>query len=231
MELNLYEFFTAFFVGLFSCYALDKLSLVIYNRFKKPEITDSSQNIRYFFIHFVVNLYVTVACIPDIVACILDIGECATNEWLNGYWPYGVAVSLHIYHIIAFKLTQMDWIHHGVTVIIGTPVLLICTRTCLAVTALWFMSGFPGAIDYCLLWLVKLGYVKAEFERSAYVAISVWLRAPGCISACALQLGMIKYVHEMSVQDIIGGLWNMLIVYWNGLFFMQHTLANYYKKI
>lgn len=229
MELDLIQFFLAFFVGFLSCYGLDKLSLILYRRFGNNP--NYSQNTRWFFIHFVINAYVTIAGLSDIFLCLTKIDQCATREWINGYWPYGVAVSLHFYHIAAFKLTQIDWIHHCATAIVSTPVLLACSRTPSAVMALWFMSGFPGGIDYFLLWLVKMGYLDSKVEKKAYVAISVWLRAPGCIMTCALQLGILQVLDQMPVSDIVGGLWNTMIVFWNGLYFMQHTLASYYTKL
>jgi hypothetical protein len=222
------EFFVAFFIGIFCCYLLDKIAIILYKLLKNSEFVP--QNIRWFFIHFFINLYVSIAGFNDLYFCISNIQNCAISEWINGFNVFGMAISLHIYHILAFSLTQLDWLHHISSVIISSPVLLLCSRNPNAVMALWFMSGFPGCIDYLLLWMVKMGYISSYIEKNIYAFITTWIRAPGCIAASAISLGVLQNINDMSLLHIIGYFWNIFIVYWNGVFFMQHTLANFYKK-
>ena len=124
----------------------------------------------------------------------------------------------------------MDWIHHISMALISAPLILLYNRTCSSVVGLWFTSGLPGVIDYFLLWLVKMGLCKKEFERELYVHINVWLRAPGCIYATILQLPFIYNITDYSFVEIMAKTWLMIILFWNGQFFMHITLQDYYMK-
>lgn len=222
-------FIYSFFLGLTLCLFLDKLAIYLYENYSEAKY---SHNVRWFFIHFVINIFVTIFGLYDLTFCINNIDKCAMNPWINGSLPYGLAVSLHFYHIFMFynKLTWVDWIHHTTSAIISTPILLAYNMTSLAVTALWFMSGLPGAIDYFLLWLVKMNYLNSYVEKKAYVYITTWLRMPGCVMSAVLQLGIIPHLHTMRIDQIIGMVWNGLMVFCNGVGFMQLTLKDYYKK-
>lgn len=225
----MYEFWIYFFGGIISCFFLDLLSRLIFCKFATKGST-YSQNVRWFFIHFIINCFVSYFGMADLIFCLTNMQQCAISTWINGDLAYGIAVSLHIYHILAFKLTPIDWLHHTMTALISTPIMLLfCTQSS-AVMALWFMSGFPGAIDYFLLWLVKMGYISSELEKKIYVALSVWLRAPGCIMTCALELSLLSMIDQLPWINIVALLWTTFIVYWNGLFFMHITLASYYTK-
>ena len=65
-----------------------------------------------------------------------------------------------------FKLNSSDVIHHVSTAFLSTPLIILYHRYHSAVMAIWFMSGFPGMIDYFLLWLVKMGYLKSITEKN-----------------------------------------------------------------
>ena len=43
--------------------------------------------------------------------------------------------------------------------------ILLYNTTCPSVVGLWFTSGFPWAVDYFVLWLVKMGFCQKEFEK------------------------------------------------------------------
>lgn len=223
----MYEFFIYFGIGLILCFLLDILSQYIYRKFS---IVEYSQNVRWFFIHFIINCIVSYYGFSDLLFCLQNFGLCGTTSWISGSIAYGLAVSLHIYHIIAFKLTAIDWLHHTLTALISTPIMLLYCQYSSAVMALWFMSGFPGAIDYFLLWLVKMGYLAADIEKKVYIALSVWLRAPGCIIASLLGSTALFMLPGISWLNFFGLLWAVLIVFWNGLFFMHITLASYYTN-
>jgi hypothetical protein len=223
------DFLLWFTFGTILCYILDYLSEYLYYMFSINDVV-FSQNTRWFFIHFVINCVVAYYGIFDLLYCVTNISQCAITQWLYGYMVYGLAISLHFYHILAFKLTPTDWLHHIMTAVISGPIMLLYSTTSSAVFALWFMSGFPGAIDYLLLWLVKMGYVSPEIEKKVYVALSVWLRAPGCLLAVAFELGAFVNISSMDYDKIIALLWIIFITYWNGLYFMQITLESYYSQ-
>jgi hypothetical protein len=226
--LEIFTFFYYFLYGYFNCRLLDKASVIIYNKLNNN--TPYSQNVRWFFIHWIINCYITIMGFPNIIFSLQNIAECSTTKWINGYETYGVAIALHFYHIFNFKLTKTDWIHHIVTAIITGPIILLTNTTCVSAIGLWFASGLPGAIDYFLLWLVKMGYCNKKLEKVVYVIISSWVRAPGCIYTVTLQLGSLVHLQQLSYIQIIGRFWMSLVIYWNGIFFMNLTLRDYYSR-
>ena len=228
MSNNILDYIYHIFISYTACHCLDKLATVLYT--KLSYIPSYSQNVRWFFIHFVVNLYITIFGFADVKYSLLHISECATTEWTNGTHLYITAVTLHIYHILNFTLNKMDWIHHISMAIISAPLILLYNRTCSSVVGLWFTSGLPGAIDYLLLWLVKMGMCNTWVEKKLYVYINVWLRSPGCIYATILQIPFIYKMGDYSRIEILAKLWLLLILFWNGQFFMHTTLHDYYAK-
>ena len=71
---------------------------------------------------------------------------------------------------------------------VSGPLTFTYNMTKPAMIALWFMTGFPGSVDYFLLWLVKLGFVDKKTEKESYLLISVLFRSSGCLFAVFLQL-------------------------------------------
>ena len=160
----------------------------------------------------------------------IDINKCATIEWINGDIIYGLLTSFHLYHSLYFKLTKTDIIHHVSTAFLSTPLIITYHRYPTAIVGVWFMSGLPGAIDYFLLWLVKMGYFDSMLEKKIYVWLSVWIRAPGCVVTCTLQLGFYNIIDKLSMVEIMVIIWDTSIVYLNGIYFMHDTVSKYYLK-
>ena len=161
---------------------------------------------------------------------ISHLSECMLTDWKNGMELYITAIALHMYHIFHFKLNKLDWIHHISMALVSAPIILLYNRKCPAVVGIWFTSGLPGAIDYFILWLVKMGYCCNELEKLLYVYINVWLRSPGCIYAVVLQLAFINDIMNNSNMEICAKTWLIFILFWNGQFFMHTTLKDFYRK-
>ena len=212
----------------FTCFCLDKTSIILYKKYNNNSLY--SQNVRWFFIHFIINLYVTIYGFSDIKYSITHISECAITKWTNGLELYITVIVLHFYHIFNFKLNKMDWLHHISMAIISAPLILMFNRTCSSTIGLWFTSGLPGAIDYFLLWLVKMGLYDKNLEKKIYIYINIWLRSPGCIYATILQLGFLTHIDTYSFNEILAKVWLIFILFWNGQFFMHTTLKDYYTR-
>ena len=83
------------------------------------------------------------------------------------------------YHVLFFRLTQDDVFHHLLFVPVvclahfawpcGTSANILC----------FFISGFPGGVDYFMLGLVKNGQMRALKEKRLNASINTWIRAPG----------------------------------------------------
>lgn len=230
MNLSIYYnllFFKFFFIGNLYCLFFDAIAIKLL-MFSKLQMT--SKSYRWFFIHFIFNFFITILAYDDIKYCLFNISTCSTNEWFYGDIIYGLTTSLHLYHTMFFKLYSSDIIHHVSTAFLSTPLIILYHRYHSAVMAIWFMSGFPGMIDYFLLWLVKMGYLNYITEKKIYVIISVYIRSAGCVACSTLQLGVLNIYTQLSYIEIFAISWNTFVMYFNGLYYMHDTLANYYSK-
>lgn len=208
--------------SLIGLYFMDHLSCVI-NNWLEADI--KSANSRWFLLHSVSNAVITTLTTQDLVDCI------TTNNYdgwssLTGH-AISVAVALHVYHIIAFwdNMKNSDWLHHGLMCGIGAP-LSIISPTKVTGASLWFLSGFPGMIDYFLLWLVKIGKIDYMTEKHIYAQLTIWLRAPGCMLCSVLMLPQIKY-NPLGLVAFL----NTCLAFWNGQYYTMLTLRDYGKHI
>ena len=220
-------FFKYFFIGNLSCLLFDAIAykLVI---FSKNQI--SSQSYRWFFIHFIFNFFISILTFDDIKYCIFNLSTCSTNEWFSGDIVYALTTSLHLYHTMFFKLNYTDIIHHISTALLSTPLIIFYHRYHTAVVAIFFMSGLPGMIDYFLLWLVKMGYLNSIVEKKIFFIISIYIRSSGCVACSTLQLGFLNIYNQLSYIELFSVIWITFITYFNGLYYMHDTVANYYSK-
>lgn len=230
MNINFIECFYYFNISYITCFCLDKFAILLYKIRNKNMIIPYSQNIRWFFIHFIVNLYITIYGFNDVKYSITNMLDCSEKDWVNGFQLYIAACALHLYHIFHFNLNKMDWLHHILMALISIPITLLYNTKCTSVVGIWFTSGLPGAIDYFVLWLVKMKYCSVKFEKTLYIYINVWLRSPGCIYATLLQIPFIYNINSYTNIEICAKIWLMCILFWNGQFFMHMTLKDYYRK-
>eukprot|EP01062_Namystynia_karyoxenos_P003129 TRINITY_DN110_c0_g2_i1.p1 TRINITY_DN110_c0_g2~~TRINITY_DN110_c0_g2_i1.p1 ORF type:complete len:322 (+),score=53.28 TRINITY_DN110_c0_g2_i1:93-1058(+) len=198
----------------------------------KPDPAGPTASTRWFFVHFIANGFVSYFAWPDVYNCLTAVSDCGTTTWSGGTKTMGVALGLHFYHICFFHLSAGDWLHHGMTAVLTTPPILYTHQSLSVSTALFFMTGLPGGVDYLLLVMVKLGWLGAMVEKKAYVVISVWVRGPGCLSAAYLSLSTVldpRYSAGLPVIKRCGQAWDCFVTYWNAMYFMHSTLSDYYK--
>ena len=192
---------------------------------------DVHHNSRWFFIHCIVNIIVTLLTFDDLMYCINDYEGCYLLESSpNAFFAMRLSILLHIYHMIVFteKLTDKDWVHHLSLCAVNLPSLYIYNRK-LHSAGTFFLTGFPGAIDYFLLWCVKMNLLDSKIEKKAYVYISTWIRAPGCMFVTLLSKNFLLY--SESILDKIFILIGMLLNFWNGQYYQMITCIDYGKKL
>ena len=208
-------------------YTVDILSQYIFY-YLKPSRTMIPHNARWFFIHAFTNTMISLVSTQDLVYCIRNI-----STWLvENHGVYllllhsGFATVSHLYHIAIFHtlLTTEEWLHHGVMLGIAAPLCLYCpTRA--STVALGFLSGYPGMIDYSLLWCVKMGWLSRRTEKLYNVWINAWLRSPGCIFAAILTLPLIR--EELSICPLLMA----LLTLWNGQYYMISAIRSHSRSL
>lgn len=215
-------------------FALDTLFIAMYPALVRgtPDPNGPLPSTRWFFCHFVVNGVISSYAFIDVKACFTKPNECGVTKWEGGTEVMGLAVALHFYHIVFFNLQAGDWLHHGMTALLTTPPILLCQQTRTISFALFFMTGLPGGLDYLLLTCVKLGWLHSIVEKQLYVVLTVWIRGPGVIAGAVLSMDAVfneYYRSQYTWVVFLGIVWNMIICYWNGMYFMHCTLSDYYR--
>ena len=219
---------TGYFTGLLICALVcaDFFSQIIYRLVNSNDII-VPHNARWFFIHAVANALICWGGHEDLVFCIENTNHCALSPWTS-QMTYNVAVLSHLYHIFIFfpHLTGSEWVHHLVMLLFAAPLAFMYPSRA-ATVGLCFLAGYPGLIDYSLLWLVKLGLVDSYIERRVYVWINTWIRSPGCLFACFLSLPVLRNTKGLEFYCVMG---QVMIVFWNGQYYAMKTCSDYWKR-
>jgi hypothetical protein len=81
-------------------------------------------------------------------------------------------MATHLYHVLGFKLSYDDKLHHGISVgVVGTMAYFF--RWGRVINAMnFFVCGLPGGLDYLLLAAVKFGSLAKITEKR----INLWLQ-------------------------------------------------------
>ena len=214
-----------------SLFITDSASIIIAKKIDKSIDIKKNQNIRWFFIHFISNLFVTINAIPDLRLCLLDPYNIYKYKWTcPSYNTFYISVITHIYHIIFFNLTTADRLHHGLMVLIAGSIEYY-KKSIISPAALFFITGLPGCIDYFLLFLVKLNKLSKKREKIIYLYLSAYIRSPG---ACIISvMGLYNFKHEFnnSILNGIISLISCLLVFWNGQYYLIISSVDYGKFI
>lgn len=194
---------------------------------KKLPITP---NTRWFFIHSYVNFIITITTFNDLLLCISDPYNGTLTLSKTSQIGYRIASISHIYHIIFFynKLTRDEWLHHVLMCLVCGPLTKFYNRNRICVSTLWFLSGFPGFIDYTMLYLVKVGKIPSIKQKNLYLYLSCLIRSPGCIIMVYIQLinmYKVKYVDELLAKLVLSSL-----VLWNAQYFLYITIRDTTRK-
>lgn len=195
---------------------------MILKRFK----AGSSDTFRWFVLHAITNGVVVLWSFPEVMALISN--PLVVNMNVSTF-PQNIVLILHVYHCVMFRNLQgIDWIHHLVMCFI-----LWLVRSgsggALVNYQLFFLSGFPGGIDYCMLILVKLGYMTSIREKELNAYINTWIRGPGILIGAVFIY--IAYLMGTIPSDNYSVGYILLALYWNAQYFSARVVVNYGEKL
>lgn len=210
-----------------SLFLTDTSSIYI-TKFLSPDINiKKEQNIRWFFIHSISNLALTLTATPDLITVLKNPLNTLNISWNKySYITFEIGIIIHLYHILFFKLTPDDIFHHFLMIFIAGPIEfynknIICSAT------LFFLSGLPGAIDYFLLYLVKNKRLSKIKEKKIYVFLSSYIRSPGCCIISYINIYNIYYHYQMTFLNKILSVFSTFIVFWNGQYYLSSSSISY----
>ena len=189
-------------------------------------VTRFKESARWYILHSVTNAVVTYLTFPSIVAILYDPRLAFSGPSMA--LPVSISIALHLYHVLFFHRQMMmnDWVHH-----LGSA--FICGGISLSHHwghglgwVLFFITGFPGGIDYIMLSLVKYEYMESITEKRYNCFLNRWIRMPGLfISVIAGSLGIkLGYFNGwVAVGAAIVNLSNFL----NGIYYSHRVAENY----
>lgn len=207
-----------------------------------------TETMRFFILHAAVNWAVTAACTSSLMATLADPvrSNVATRHpppalfdgsspagvpaffQPNNHWPAILIACIHVYHLLPglFTLTPSDYFHHLLfcPAIILTGVLLRCGVLRNAVG--WFICGLPGAIDYTLLVMVKLGHLPKLRQKSVNRLVALWLRIPGLLFMAFCSYQSFLYDVEASMPARVGTLLCGGFIAFNGMYYGDMSIRN-----
>lgn len=142
--------------------------------------------------------------------------------------PMLLTYSLHFYHIVLyhFKFRFDDWLHHILMIFVSLPLGNYFGSTRLLSHSLFYTTGLPGMIDYTCLCMVRNDKMERMTEKKINRFLNVWIRNPGCTIHAFLTL---IFMNQLTLlQDQIFAFITMALVFWNGNYFMDQVVGNYY---
>jgi hypothetical protein len=188
---------------------------------------------RYYLNHVICNSIVVYGTFNSMLNS-YDINNIITNEQLLYLYYTKITIySLHIYHTVWYfnKLRKDDWLHHILMIGLVLPLTNCVPQNNIIAHGLFYTTGLPGLIDYSLLFLNRNNIIPRYFEKKINVLLNLWIRAPGCIMNSTLSISsLINNYNLLTNYQIYSGLIISSMVYWNGIYFMNQTLADYYGK-
>ena len=213
VKYRLYELFISFFSLFFFNTILIKLG-------------DKNKKRRWYFIHAVVNTFITFMTFNDVIIVISDPLKSASGDHIS--LPMMLVISLHLFHIvISYKtLTLIDWMHHIVSVLIVGSIGEFYVKGPLTNYYLFFLCGLPGGLDYYLLTLNKYNLIDRMVEKKINVKLNMWIRLPGILFGCFISYICLLYNNTSNYDIYLSSVLIFLNMY-NSIYFATLVVKNY----
>jgi len=141
---------------------------------------------------------------------------------------------MHVYHVLRFRLSRDDLFHHFLFVpIIGGGHFLYPFGTSGNILC-FFISGFPGGLDYLMLAAVKSGRFLAYSEKRINCSINTWIRSPGIIAFVVVAFtAWMNPPLDTPPSDLMPGhlFWlAVFLPFFNAQYYGQRVVGNYYIR-
>mmetsp|Transcript_3810 Transcript_3810/g.8252 ORF Transcript_3810/g.8252 Transcript_3810/m.8252 type:complete len:228 (+) Transcript_3810:81-764(+) len=185
---------------------------------------------RWYWLHSLCNLVVVAYSLGDCLRAADNPGSCCVGR-ASSDTPAHQIVALHMYHLMAFKCTKDEWVHHIIFVSIIGGVGLYFAAGPLVNMVAFFMCGLPGGLDYMMLALVKHDVLSKLSEKAWNSRINVWIRSPGLLLCAFCIFQAVRHGPNSSCQRYpLVAVFVALLCYVNGQYYMQKVTGNTYRK-
>ena len=193
----------------------------------------------YYIIHAFNNACIIGLTLTDTITLYTDPYKAFSPSLTIEYATY-LTYGLHLYHILMYikKLRYDDWLHHGLMIFVALPIGSYFGSIKLLSHSLFYTTGLPGMIDYICLSLVRNKRMERITEKKINRYLNTYIRNPGCtIHAYITLINVMMYdkqierydfPYEASLFNITVSLISAIIVFWNGIYFMDQVVGNLY---
>ena len=214
--ITLHELIKVITISFFTCCVLDFLFIAIIGENKTA---------RWYLIHAIINTIVTFLVIPDMILLLKDPINGLNNEYSDV--PLAMTVGMHLFHCISsYKtLSAIDWIHHLISNMLVCGLCFPFHYGPLVNWAAFFVCGFPGGIDYYLLFLSKMKIINSITEKKYNRILNIWIRAPGIIMF--MPFAWTCYVYGKTNVPFYILVTQGILNVTNGLYFADRVVENH----
>lgn len=173
---------------------------------------------RWFQLHAVVNMMVVYLVLPDTYSLIISpiFPLAPRNIWVD--MSLSLALFIHVYHCIIDTLSSIELWHHVIFVALGIIPAIFYYDSQAPAILLFTGCGFPGAIEYTMLSLVKHGKMTSISQKRVNSWVNNYIRAPLSIYGATI-------IHLDSTSVI--SYYICFLIYLNGTFFSKMAVENY----
>lgn len=162
---------------------------------------NKSELIRWYYLHFTANMLTCYYSIDPLIKLILDpVYHIQNPTFYNDSMI--IILIIHLYHLIFFKCTNSDWVHHILFVLLGSISHYSINWGYISPFCHFFVSGLPGGIDYLNLALVKENIITKKTRLKISVELNNWIRVPGMLFSGVFAYLLILY-SEKTIINII----------------------------
>lgn len=184
---------------------------------------------KYFLVHTITNgiiVYFSYECFFEFFQDPFKSTFCLSGVCKNQI-PNLLTFSIHIYHMLNYKMKPIDLIHHYPS-FIGNIINIVYPSGPLQNYTFMFIMGVPGMIDYGLLTLVKYKKIDKNFEKKINSCLNLYIRSPGLlISSFSLFQSLVNY-QNLFVSSLHKYCSFAICIhnFWNAQYFMEKTLRS-----
>tara|TARA_B110001452_G_scaffold265070_1_gene269136 strand:- start:887 stop:1657 length:771 start_codon:yes stop_codon:yes gene_type:complete len=181
---------------------------------------------RWFQLHCLINIIVTIDIIPDIIDFIINPNE--GYKLLTSNTSSYYILIVHLYHIFMFKnLNLIDYFHHILFIGFGVVPTLYFVNSNQIYLGYIVCNGIPGIIEYGSLTLVKHNLLSIYNQKKLNTILYIFLRLPMCIFGSTMNL--VAYKNGLISDTLVVTLYMNCLLYFNGCFFTILTCDSFFK--
>ena len=178
---------------------------------------------RWFQLHSLTNLVILNIIKNDVYNLVINTNNSITI--LNNNEELYYIVILHLYHMLFFKNTLMDYFHHLMFVLFGIIPIYYYYNINLIRLATFVGCGVPGTIEYFTLSLVKHNKISSLNQKKLMCNIYNYFRYPLGSYACSSIIIYYQQGYTPSI-NLCTLVYTVFIIFFNGAYFNKLTIEN-----